>query len=154
MNTYRITLHFSRFKLLWRNTLFAVNFGGGAYNPDEVQLKLTIRHSAQLNGNSASISSHVRWYSIQCKRIRQVFVQFRHSASFSSYSHHSVWSQALKALFKQFRHRNKTKIFEFFFRNDPFQLQVSRFSEMLCHRLSPYPHLCAVVNDFQDTFSM
>ena len=38
--------------------LFPSNLGGSAHILEEVQPNLTIRHRAQLNGNSASISSY------------------------------------------------------------------------------------------------
>ena len=69
---------------------------------------------------------------------------------------HMIWPRPkhFRHLFKQFRHRKKTKIFELFWGgSESFQLQ-GKFSEMLCHRLSHYPCSCATVNDFQDTLSV
>ena len=64
--------------------LFLANLGVSAHILDIVQPNSTIRHSAQLNGDSASISSHKRWYSLLCKQIRQAFIQFRHRAPLGS----------------------------------------------------------------------
>ena len=115
-----------------------------------VKMSSKIRHSAQLNVNSASVLRHNRWYPLQCKRLRYVLIQLDKAQAFRGvHTNRPIDSSNFGTEI-----RSNSRVFFLGGGNNSLHLLGPRFSEMLCHRLFPYPCLCAAANDFQDTFRM